>query len=82
MLPFVFVYDPENTRKIIFQNSFEITQGPDMCESRARGSCTKMNLNGRIVIVTAGGISDSVELLDPLANDGWIPGKTKKSVIP
>ena len=46
-----------------------------MCESRARGSCTKMNLNGRIVIVTAGGISDSVELLDPLANDGWIPGK-------
>ena len=55
-----------------------------MCESRARGSCTKMNLNGRIVIVTAGGISDSVELLDPLANDGWIPGKTKtkKSVIP
>ena len=54
-----------------------------MCESRARGSCTKMNLNGKIVIVTAGGISDSVELLDPLANDGWIPGKTKKkSVIP
>ena len=49
-----------------------------MCESRARGSCTKMNLNGKIVIVTAGGISDSVELLDPLANDGWIPGKTKK----
>ena len=46
-----------------------------MCESRARGSCTKMNLNGKIVIVTAGGISDSVELLDPLANDGWIPGK-------
>ena len=76
------MYDPENTKKIILQNSFEITQGPDMCESRARGSCTKMNLNGRIVIVTAGGISDSVELLDPLANDGWIPGKTKKSVIP
>ena len=51
-----------------------------MCESRARGSCTKMNLNGKIVIVTAGGISDSVELLDPLANDGWIPGKTKKKI--
>ena len=72
-LLFVSVYNPENT-KIILQNSFEITEGPDMCESRARGSCTKMNLNGRIVIVTAGGISDSVELLDPLATDGWIPG--------
>ena len=40
-----------------------------------------MNLNGKIVIVTAGGISDSVELLDPLANDGWIPGKTKKKSL-
>ena len=48
---------------------FEIKEGPPLNESRVMHSCGKMNINGRVFIVVAGGHSDkdsmnSVELLD------------------
>ena len=64
--------------------NFGIREGPKLNVSRSGHSCGKMYMNGRPVIVTAGGYSDyrwmgqtldSVEILDPASNKGWIFGK-------
>ena len=56
----------------IFDTSkgFDIKEGPSMNKERSLHSCGKMNINGKIIFVVAGGIGskcnlDSVEILDP-----------------
>ena len=49
---------------------FDIKEGPSMNKERSLHSCGKMNINGKIIFVVAGGIGskcnlDSVEILDP-----------------
>ena len=47
---------------------------------RQEYGCAKMTLNGRTILVVAGGQGegletlDSVEILDPSANNVWTPG--------
>ena len=60
-------------------NEFRITEGPSLNEGRSYHGCAKMTLNGRTILVVAGGFGnggrlDSVEILDPLGNNGWTPG--------
>merc|ERR1712020_491898 len=46
-------------------NDFQITEGPSLNNGRAYHSCAKMTLNGRTILVVAGGAGemDSVEIL-------------------
>ena len=47
---------------------------------RQKDGCAKMTLNGKMILVVAGGAGevletlDSVEILDPPANNVWTPG--------
>ena len=68
-------------------NGFDITEGPSLNKARACLGCAKMKINGRAVLIVAGGytnndeILDSVELLDPLGNNIWTHGLYLKSII-
>ena len=57
---------------------FEIKVGPPLNVKRIGHGCAKMNLNGRTVLVVAGGNGygtlDSVEILDPTKNTNWTLG--------
>ena len=61
-------------------NGFKITKGPSLNKERMNHGCAKMTLNGRTVLVVAGGgdedwkTLDSVEILDPSENNVWTPG--------
>ena len=61
-------------------NEFQIKEGPTLNEARRCHGCAKMTLNGRTILVVAGGEGedyktlDSVEILDPSANNVWTPG--------
>ena len=57
-------------------NEFQITEGPSLNKGRADHGCAKMTLNGRTILVVAGGFGalDSVEILDPLGNNVWTQG--------
>ena len=62
-------------------NDFKIREGPSLNVGMGRygHSCAKMTLNNRIIIVVAGGLSnseilDSVEILDPTRNNNWTEG--------
>ena len=57
-------------------NEFQITEGPSLNKGRAYHGCAKMTLNGRTILVVAGGFGalDSVEILDPLGNNVWTQG--------
>ena len=57
-------------------NEFQITEGPSLNNGRAGHGCAKMTLNGRTVLVVAGGFGalDSVEILDPSENNVWTQG--------
>ena len=56
---------------------FFMREGPSLLENRLCYSCAKMVLDGRVIIVVAGGIGkDTTELLDPLSDEGWVPGNT------
>ena len=63
-------------------NGFQIQKGPDLNVPRHTFACGKMMMNGKSVIIVAGGLTkstseaylDSVEILDPSSNDGWIIG--------
>ena len=62
------------------KDNFSIREGPSMLSERALFSCGKMELNGKSVIVVAGGdwgtsILDTVEILDPSDEEGWVWGK-------
>ena len=63
-------------------NGFKITEGPSLNKARDSHGCAKMTLNGRTVLVVAGGYGawDSVEILDPLGNNVWTPGMFLKSI--
>ena len=51
-----------------------------MNEGRERHGCAKMTINGRTILVVAGGVDDdsdaldSVEILDPSGSNVWTPG--------
>jgi len=52
-----------------------IKKGPPLAVSREGAACGKFSIGGRVFIVIAGGYKeDSVELLDPLSDKGWILG--------
>ena len=57
-------------------NEFQITEGPSLNKGRAYHGCAKMTLNGRTILVVAGGFGalDSVEILDPSGNNVWTQG--------
>ena len=60
-------------------DNFVIKEGPTLNVARSNHSCGKMKLNGKNIIVVAGGTHldeflDSVELLDPKSKHGWIKG--------
>ena len=65
-------------------NEFQITEGPSLNMERADHGCAKMTVNGRTVLVVAGGynggILDSVEILDPQGNNVWTPGMFLKFI--
>ena len=61
-------------------NEFQIKEGPSLIKGRYGHGCAKMTLNGRTILVVAGGVDedwktlDSVEILDPSENNVWTPG--------
>ena len=59
-------------------NGFQIKEGPSLNNGRASHGCAKMAVNGRTILVVAGGYNsrylDSVEILDPLGNNVWTQG--------
>ena len=63
-------------------NEFQITEGPSLNKGRYSHGCAKMTLNGRTILVVAGGFGamDSVEILDPLGNNVWTQGLYLKSI--
>ena len=65
-------------------NDFRITEGPSLKKGREFHGCAKMTLNGRTLLVVAGGYTsgylDSVEILDPSENNVWTPGMFLKSI--
>ena len=68
-------------------NSFKIREGPRLNVGRRAFGCAKMYINGKLIIVVAGGMKsmrhvylDSVEILDPSTNAGWTPGLRIKKI--
>ena len=60
-------------------NGFKIRKGPSLNIGSINHGCAKMSINGRTILVVAGGRNsngylDSVEILDPSTNNTWIPG--------
>ena len=60
-------------------NEFQITEGPSLNRARNDHGCAKMTLNGRTILVVAGGFGidgllNSVEILDPSGNNVWTQG--------
>ena len=66
-------------------NGFQIREGPSLNKARNGQSCAKMTINGRTLLVVAGGFGDdgrldSVEILDPSENNIWTQGLYLKSI--
>ena len=61
-------------------NGFQIKEGPSLNVGRTDFGCAKMTINGRTILIVAGGMGDdfkllnSVEILDPAENNIWTPG--------
>ena len=61
-------------------NNLDMSSGPNLNEARVWHSCNKMKINGKIILVVAGGRNDnrtmnSVELLDTTSdNQKWTKG--------
>ena len=57
-------------------NVLQIKEGPSLKNGRVGHGCAKMTLNGRTILVVAGGFGawDSVEILDPSGSNVWTPG--------
>jgi len=68
----VWIIDPKD--------QYSVKKGPSLKTSRYDFSCGTMEVDGKTIIVVAGGYTkpktflDTVELLDPLSKKGWIPG--------
>ena len=76
----------EKTWIIDPSNNFQIRQGPSLNVGRISHSCGKMKISGKTFLVVAGGFGlngclDSVELLNPLTDHGWIIGKAKNFIL-
>ena len=61
------------------KKAFQIRRGPPLNVERCRHSSGVMKINGKSIIVVAGGAGGNeagftVELLDPTSNKGWIIG--------
>ena len=53
------------------------SEGPPLQVKRFAQTCGKFKVNGRLILVVAGGYAhDTVEILDPLSDQGWIRGTT------
>ena len=68
-------------------DDFKITRGPSMIEKRSGFSCGSIILNGKYVILVAGGNGErlgttlkSVEILDPTSTKGWMKGNTELKI--
>ena len=63
-------------------NDFRITEGPSLNKGRQFHGCAKMTINGRTILVVAGGYGamDSVEILDPQGNNVWTQGMFLKFI--
>ena len=66
-------------------NEFQIKEGPSLNNGRAVHGCAKMTLNGRTILVVAGGVGnygilDSVEILDPSGSNVWTQGLYLNSI--
>ena len=60
-------------------NEFKIKEGPSLNKGREFHGCAKMTVNGRTILVVAGGRGnngtlDSVEILDPSSDNIWTLG--------
>ena len=64
-------------------NGFQIKKGPSLNIKRKGHGCAKMTLQGRTILVVAGGMGSanrrsgyltSVEILDPTKNEKWTIG--------
>ena len=63
-------------------NGFDIKKGPSLNQARKYFSCGKMLAHDKVLLVVAGGYTDTVEILDPSsAGQGWIFGKFKYQSI-
>ena len=64
-------------------NEFKITEGPTLKKGRYRHGCAKMTLNGRTILIVAGGWGalDLVEVLDPSGNNVWTQGMFLKFIF-
>ena len=68
-------------------NDFKIKEGPSLNYARQNHACGKMKVNGKTMLVVAGGIHwqkyldeedysvHFTEILDPTSDKGWILGK-------
>lgn len=66
-------------------NDFKMTRGPPLIQERSDFACGKMTINGRTYLIVAGGCYinskhqtvylDTVEMLDPLSDRGWLQCK-------
>ena len=66
-------------------NGFQIKEGPSLNKARTSHGCAKMTINGRTILVVAGGHGndgtlDSVEILDPSGSNVWTPGMFLKFI--
>ena len=67
-------------------DGFKITEGPSLNKERIYHVCAKMTINGRTILVVAGGVDDdldafdSVEILDPLGSNVWTQGMFLKFI--
>ena len=68
-------------------DDFKIDKGPSMIEKRSGFSCGSIILNGKYVILVAGGNGErlgttlkSVEILDPTSTKGWMKGNTTSNI--
>ena len=73
------------TRIVDPTNQFRITESPSLNRGRKLHGCAKMTINGRTILVVAGGsgnsgILDSVEILDPSENNIWTQGMFLKFI--
>ena len=70
---------PSSKTWIIDLHDNSLKEGPPLNTKRTHHSCGKMNIDGKVVIVVAGGLSrgpdQSVELLDPSSADNWKIGR-------
>ena len=60
-------------------DEFKMREGPSLNVGRSNHGCAKISVNGRTIIVVAGGYRDSVEILDPSTNK-WTLGLLLNSI--